>query len=347
MLRSHVNFRTLARLMPDDTIEIMGRIDTQIKLRGVRIESEGISAVIRNAAKSFPGLARKTAPDVSTVLTRHPTLQTDQLVSFIAWDPTVTIAVRRTAKPKVLAHAPRGLMKALRDACARELASYMRPAHIVPLDFLPLNTNGKTDNKVLISIFQAESLEVLSKAGSVRQDVGGEVLHTRQLTDTESKIADAVVNYTVIPRDRLSPISNLFELGFDSLKLVRLASTLRSSFSAPSSTITIADLIQNPTIEELDALLTAKQTSTTNSDKKSFSATFEKTWRPRLKETMDLGTVESVLPTFPVQDGVLYRSADLDTLYIQHVILKLDEDILVERLKNVWERLMRHHPILR
>ena len=40
----------LVRMMPDLTLEIIGRIDTQIKLRGVRIESEGISSILRNAA---------------------------------------------------------------------------------------------------------------------------------------------------------------------------------------------------------------------------------------------------------------------------------------------------------
>ncbi|KAG8692019.1 Non-ribosomal peptide synthetase [Ceratobasidium sp. 394] len=54
----------LVRMMPDNTIEIMGRIDTQIKLRGVRIESEGVSNVLRKASKQ--------PLDVATLIAKHP-----------------------------------------------------------------------------------------------------------------------------------------------------------------------------------------------------------------------------------------------------------------------------------
>ena len=98
------------RMMPDGTLEILGRIDTQIKLRGVRIESEGISAVVRRAAADFPGL--KTQLDASTVLAKHPVLQTDQLVSFVAWDTSVSVTHQRMQKLHVLPSAPRGLFRA-------------------------------------------------------------------------------------------------------------------------------------------------------------------------------------------------------------------------------------------
>lgn len=151
--------------MPDDTMEILGRIDSQIKLRGVRIESEGVSSVIREAAAGFSGLTSRTVPDVSTILSRHPQLRADQLVSFIALDSSKSIAHRRSAKPQVLEIVPAGLINTLKEACVRELASYMRPAHIIPLDFLPLNQNGKSDNKALDALFRATSLDVLDRAG--------------------------------------------------------------------------------------------------------------------------------------------------------------------------------------
>ena len=75
-------------MVPDGTLEILGRIETQIKLRGVRIESE-ISAVVRRAAADSPGL--KTQLGASAVLAKHPILQTDQLISFIAWDTSVSV----------------------------------------------------------------------------------------------------------------------------------------------------------------------------------------------------------------------------------------------------------------
>ena len=69
-------------------------------------------------------------------------------------------------KLHVLPSAPRGLFRALRNGCAHELASNMRSAHIVLMSFLLLNSNRKTDNEMLVSIFQSESLDTIGKAVS-------------------------------------------------------------------------------------------------------------------------------------------------------------------------------------
>lgn len=334
------------RLMPDDTMEILGRIDTQIKLRGVRIESEGVSSVIRNAAYHFPGLHAKNPPDVSTILSRHPQLKADQLVSFIGLDATATIAHRRSTKPRIYENVPRGLTRALKEACNRELASYMRPAHIVPLDFLPLNQNGKTDNKVLVALFQSESLEALGRAGAQRSDQctnGSE--SSRSLNEAESKAAEIICHYVEVRREQLSPSSNLFQLGFDSVKLVHLASEFRTSYNTRS--LSVGTIIQHPTIEELARLLEGIRGTNQERPSTSRVTDFSRQWRPEVEETYGAEKIESALPTFPVQDGVLYRSADLKSLYIQHVLLRIRGNVDIEKLKSAWTALMAQHEILR
>ena len=151
------------RMVPDGTPEILGRIDTQIKLHGVCIESE-ISTVVWRAAADSPGL--KTQLGTSAVLAKHPVLQTDQLISFIAWDTSVSMTHQQMQKLHILPSASRGLFRALRNGCACELASNMQSMHIVLMSFLLLNSNRKTDNKMLISIFQSKSLDTIGKAVS-------------------------------------------------------------------------------------------------------------------------------------------------------------------------------------
>jgi acyl-CoA synthetase (AMP-forming)/AMP-acid ligase II len=150
------SYRTgdLVRMMPDGTLYIVGRIDTQIKLRGVRIEAEGISAVFRRAALKQLGLQL----DAGTVLVAHPSIgngTTPQLVTFVAWDTHVSITLRRTTKPHVVSFE-NNVLQNIRAISERELASYMRPARIIRLSWLSLNSNGKADNKVLSSIFTGD-----------------------------------------------------------------------------------------------------------------------------------------------------------------------------------------------
>lgn len=337
--------------MPDDTFEILGRIDTQIKLRGVRIESEGVSAVIRKAAVEFPSLQSKSVPDVCTILARHPSIKSDQLVSFIAWDPNVSITTRRSVKPKIITSVPQGLIKALKSASTKELASYMRPAHIIPLDFLPLNTNGKTDSKILLSVFQSEDLAIL---GMVDSDGLGDAHSAEQskrtLNSAEMKLAELVSHYTSVSREQLTPYSNLFALGLDSLALVRLASEMRSEFGPFSAPLAIGQLIQNPTIEALSIIVEKISIDSENlptNCKVSFTSAFEQQWRDVVGASIEASQIQAVLPTFPVQDGVLYRSSSHSNLYVQHVILRLYDNVCIKKLKDAWSDVVARHDILR
>lgn len=336
--------------MPDDSLEILGRIDTQIKLRGVRIEAEGISSVFQDAAAVFPDFATKGLPDVSTMLAQHPSLKTDQLVTFIACDFGVPVSRRRIEKPRIYLDTPEGLMESLEETCIRELASYMRPAHIIPLDFLPLNSNGKTDNRILSALFQDESLDMLGKSRTRYQSANsasGRPKSRWGLSKEESQIADAVARLTAVSRVDLTPFSDLFELGFDSTKLVRLASDLKRVFPNARKSVTASNLVQNPTIEKIAAVMTSGESAKTDGYNESYVALISQKWKAKVEKAYGLEKVEKVLPTFPVQEGVLYRSADLEFLYVQHVVMNLNDGIDIERLKNAWKAVMDAHEILR
>lgn len=113
----------LSRLLPDGSIEFLGRRDAQIKLRGFRIEPEEIEAA----------LDRHPAVRVSAVVAREGGQKDDkQLVAFL---------VPRsggTAADGELTHFLRG-----------RLPAYMIPTLYSWLDSLPLNTSGKVDRKAL------------------------------------------------------------------------------------------------------------------------------------------------------------------------------------------------------
>lgn len=111
----------LGRYNADGEIEFLGRIDTQVKLRGYRIELAEIEAQllqyphVRNAV-----VALKQADGV------------DRLVAYVVTDD----------------HAPLPT-DAVRTFLAARLASYMLPAQIVTLDAFPLLTSGKVDRNAL------------------------------------------------------------------------------------------------------------------------------------------------------------------------------------------------------
>jgi len=320
-------------MMPDSTIEILGRIDTQIKLRGVRIESEGISAIIRKGIPTGSGLTL----DASTIIGKHPAIGSDQLVSFVTWE-SVPIAVRKSTRP-TLAAPPKGLLHAVRAVCNAELASYMRPSHILPLTWLPLSSNGKTDSKILLDIFQ--NLDIQDLTDLMSED-------TESSSDTCDEVETAVFevlkahapSFPRFPYPRLT----IFECGLDSLAVIRFTSGLKVKFKRPFSP---SEVMKAPTLKAIACLVKAPPAAVPTDAMEALVSTSE---IEGIYASYSPGSVETVIPPFPIQPGVVARSAEIDTLYVQHFLLacqhKLSSDE-VKRMKDAWNRVVAHHSILR
>lgn len=331
------SYRTgdLVRMLPDGTLHIIGRIDTQIKLHGVRIEAEGISAIFRNTALSELGLEL----NVSTVLAAHPSIgngATPQLVSFVAWDIQAPITLRRTTKPHVISFK-NNVLQVLREVCERQLASYMRPAHIIRLSWLPLNLNGKTDDKALTTIFRAISLQQL--IGTIHDTPAK---NCSLQTDVQRKLVSLVETHV-----NISPIDSgisLFAYGMDSLSLMRLVSDIRRTFHV---SIAVADIMKAASIKSISELIQTHPLPEQTSSSNQVIRLFSEQWLHVAEESIPHIQVGYVLPSFPIQEGVLYHSDSHPASCVQHVIMGISDQIPLPRVREAWEATMEKLDILR
>lgn len=327
----------LVRMFPNGTLDIIGRIDAQIKLRGVRIETEGIAAVLRRAAQKGLGLPL----EAETVLTSHPSIangNAPQLVSFVAWDYQVPVATRRTVKPYIVPFAE-GLLEALRAGCENELATYMRPAHIIPLSWFPLNPNGKTDSKVLTQIFKEMGFDTL-----IALD------HSTVTSAPHHPPAPAIVGKLVSRlsrRLRIHPSlfdihGNLFGYGLDSLTVAQFVSDLDKAFDV---SVSVADIMQNPSIAGISALI--KPASASAARSLGYIERFSEEWLPVIEKVVPLARIDRVRPPLPIQGGVLYHSDSVPTSCVQHVIMKISDAVSNSLLRDAWRTTMHKLEILR
>src|SRR5438094_243735 len=110
----------LTRWRRDGTLEYLGRIDHQVKIRGLRIEL----GEIESALLAVAGVS------ASVVVAREDAPGQKRLVAYVAGTAVPTVAE-------------------LREALKAKLPDYMVPSAFVLLEALPLTPNGKVDRKAL------------------------------------------------------------------------------------------------------------------------------------------------------------------------------------------------------
>jgi amino acid adenylation domain-containing protein len=112
----------LARWLPDGTIDFLGRIDRQVKIRGVRVEPAEVEA----ALESHPGVS------ACVVLPRGEAADR----RLIAWVmPAAGVAAAADSE--------------LAAWCRERLPPFLVPAAFVRVQSMPLDLNGKVDRRAL------------------------------------------------------------------------------------------------------------------------------------------------------------------------------------------------------
>lgn len=174
--------------LPDGNIQYIGRIDSQVKIRGFRVEPREIEFIFR----SHPSVR-----DV-VVLVREQKPTNNQIVAYYILEK-------------------KGLLSAetLREFLKKHLSEYMIPSFFVELDHFPLTSNGKLDQKNLLSMNLLNERDNpfcrYHPADPIEYDL--------------MKIWIKVLN------EEPTMTGNFFMMGGDSLSLVQLTSEINHHFS--------------------------------------------------------------------------------------------------------------------
>jgi surfactin family lipopeptide synthetase C len=187
----------LARWLEDGELEVLGRLDDQLKVRGFRVEPGEIEAVLR----------ADPAVEAAAVLPRAVGGET-QLVAYVVTSPDA--------------------LDRLRAGLRERLPGYLVPAHLVPLDRLPLTVNGKLDRSALPEP-RGQRVEYVPPADPVQEKVAG-------------------VWREVLGVDRVGIHDDFFALGGHSLLAARTAFRLRAELGRD---VPVRVLFDHPTVAAL------------------------------------------------------------------------------------------------
>ena len=180
----------LGRVLPDGNIEVFGRIDRQVKMRGVRIEVEEIESI----------LVKNPVVKEAAVIKRTSDVGNDILCAY------VTAVQSGNEKQDTL-------IDILRDYLNRHLPDYMAPSNIIALDEMPRNPNGKIDFNKL--------------PGPIRES---KKEHVPACTPTQKTLLTLWSEILGVEESNISINRRFFELGGNSLNIMSLISKIHRKF---------------------------------------------------------------------------------------------------------------------
>lgn len=320
----------LVRILHDGSIEFLGRADSQVKLRGQRLEIDEIIAVMRQ---------RELVKDAVCIVARHDEMQKDQLIAFVSASTN-----RIHASPSVTHDAASSeMVSKAREACEEKLPGYMVPTHLIPVDFIPLSVNNKQDDKVLKQLYQELSIKDLQGLNQSSND-------QRELDDAERKIAETLASTLAIELQSIRPASNIFSLGLNSITALRFARRLKTT---GLSQATINVVMQNATISSLtQALRSRSGSSHLHQDILNASrsiAAVQQRYLGMAARRLGCGPddIKRVAPCTSLQQGLLSRSLrEEGKPYFNRFLFRADPSVL-DRVRVAFQGLFDSTDILR
>ncbi|MBL6446394.1 amino acid adenylation domain-containing protein [Fulvivirga sp. 29W222] len=244
----------LARWNKKGELEFLGRKDSQVKLKGYRVEPievdmalqtcEEITNCITLAKEDYRGekhlvsyytTSQKISGEeirehLNVILPYYMVPDYFVEISEFVTTHNGKIDTKTLPVPELLLQDP-AFNAELKDFLRKKLPAYMIPAHLMVLSELPMTVSGKIDRKSL----ENRELKKL-RPNTINKPVN----------KTEETLLEIWKDVLKIPE--VSTDTNFFELGGNSIKATQIMSVLYKRFEKK---IALKDIYNNPTIAEL------------------------------------------------------------------------------------------------
>ncbi|OCL04567.1 acetyl-CoA synthetase-like protein [Glonium stellatum] len=325
----------------DGNMHCLGRKDTQIKIRGLRVELGEIEHHVKTS--SFG--AQKQA--VEKILLGGD-VEKAALAAFVI--PSSNDINNDGGEVLPLSANLNTKFLQLRDFIGRSLQSYMVPSLYIPLPRMPETQTGKIDRNALRRIGAAltpEQVEVYSLGHE--EDAASKRVPSTPMEMALQSIWAQVLN---IDPASIGADDSFFNKGGDSIKAMRITSMARLE----GFELIVADIFKNPVLCEMAAACIPEDaTISTDTPIDPFKlvsigsegsiGTFVEDAAMQCAVEKDL--IEDIYPCTSLQEGLMELSTQHESAYTAQRVFRIQDNIDIQRFKNTWTQLVALHPILR
>ncbi|KAK2062054.1 amino acid adenylation [Colletotrichum caudatum] len=319
----------------DGTLSFFSRKDSQVKIRGQRVELSEIEEAIRHHVPSWLDVA---------VDVFNPEGRDQQILAavFGAGERFDQASSGANASMELVGFMKK-LSKTLKDRLSETLPGHMIPDAYIPLPRLPVQTSGKLDRRALQVAVNSMSLKSIAAYANEESHV--------QKPQTESECVLARLWYTTLKisaETSLSTSDNFFSLGGDSILAMRLVALLR----AEGYSLAVAQIFSCPTLSGMASKMQKAETNGQPAVPRPSNTSISRANSVLRIEiannhNFELHRVEDVYPCTYMQESFVEDSIQVPGAHVVQFIFTLDEKIDLSRLHMAIDRCFASFPILR
>ncbi|KAK3685288.1 hypothetical protein B0T22DRAFT_465275 [Podospora appendiculata] len=332
----------LGRYTPEGLLECLGRKDTQVKLRGLRIE---LSEVEHEVRANLPDVGQVVAEVVAT----GKTAQDPSLVAFFSLNEnslllqSIDYEKLGYEEPLPMTHDLQVQLADLVGALRERLPTYMIPTLFVPFRRIPTVSSGKTNRALLRNLvrgFSKAEIALYSLASCEKRAPS---------TQTEHRLRSIWATVLGITEAEIGAGDNFLQLGGDSISAMRLISasrlqgihlTVGTVFDFPRLSqmalhVQIMDYQEEETVlEPFELLPPSISTEMLHNE---------------VQKICGVGSdlIQDAYPCSPLQEGLLVLTEKQPRAYIMQTVFQLPPEVDLRRLEDAWRSVESMNPILR
>ncbi|KAJ0353956.1 hypothetical protein COL154_011946 [Colletotrichum chrysophilum] len=320
----------LAHYDADGNVVVTGRKDTQVKIRGNRIE---LGEVEHHVSACMPDVTRVVAEAILPAGAETGHL----LAVFLQTDDDQTYGIR-------LVH----LEDEVASGLARHLPPYMIPTLFFAMPQIPLTLTGKTNRKLLREMGSSFSMDRIAS-----QTGGGERAARRApRTETERTLQTLWARVLGIDGDSIGLDDNFFRLGADSITAMKLVAEARKV----DVQISVADIFRHPVLSGLAVLTTSakprNETDRNGVEDQHYPSTngaLDVISPGELDHRGPLGPedIMEILPLSDIQESLAVEGLSDALQLVDYFYLDLPPSIDLAKLENSCCDLLEAFPVLR
>lgn len=325
----------LVHYNPDGTLTFVSRRDTQVKIRGQRVELSNVEESTRKCLQPLGFDAQVTAEAITPLNSIRKIL-----ALFLKVDQPDRIDEGRTSTRISSAVAK------LENELSESLPAYEVPSAYIPIDAIPVTATGKADRRKLRGMFEVYTVRELAALNPL--------LSTSQrrlpTTDTELSLASLWAKVLPVEENEIGLDDSFLRIGGDSLLAMKLVGLAREHSHLSFST---ADILKYPRLEQLAQVAKHRADDQPEQIVEPFSllSSSQSVSMAIKLAAKQCGVAEhqihDIYPCTPLQEGLLALTTKNPGDYVAHWVIDLSPTTDTARLQKAWQSLVTLLPVLR